>query len=175
MKAMLLTAIGPIAEGSEPLESADLPEPIAGPGELRCLRVAVGITIPRIEDHTDVIGSIRRFLGQHSHVRIQQPHTPHSGHPRQRAATSVKVTNDSLRAIERQHSITHRDSIGLKHLFSIRAGESSNGMRRWQGNRHPLDLIRGIVDGFIITKLREIIPLRVNRMNRILWFFLFQP
>src|SRR4051795_12225737 len=40
MRAMILCALGPIGKDSTPLEAAELPDPVPGPGELR-LRVAV--------------------------------------------------------------------------------------------------------------------------------------
>src|SRR3954454_4113204 len=40
MRAMILRALGPIGQDGTPLEAAELPDPVPGPGELR-LRVAV--------------------------------------------------------------------------------------------------------------------------------------
>jgi alcohol dehydrogenase, propanol-preferring len=40
MRAMILRALGPIGQNGMPLESAELPDPVPGPGEIR-LRVAV--------------------------------------------------------------------------------------------------------------------------------------
>src|SRR3954471_13554968 len=40
MRAMILHALGPIGQDGTPLEAAELPDPVPGPGELR-IRVSV--------------------------------------------------------------------------------------------------------------------------------------